>query len=427
VTAPQGDVFWYQGARPHGAPLERDLSVDVAVVGGGMAGLTCAQALSDGGLSVAILEKSFCGAGASGKSSGFITPASELELSELTKNLGTHRARELWAFAEGGVELIRSNIREYGIACDYQEQDSLLVAADDRGARQAADEHRARTLLGYRSTHYEKEDLPRVLGTTAFGGGVRYPGTFGIDSYRYCRGMRDVLVARGVLVFENTLVTEGPPGEVRALGHKVSAGHVILCADRCIPDLSPLENQIGQIQTFLAISQPLRDDQVRRVFPAAPVMTWDSKLTYNYFRLTGEQRLLVGGANLWHAYALRERHDPVRSLRRLSAFVDRVFPGLDVPWDHVWPGMLGVSKDFLPVAGTDAGISSLTYIGAAAGLPWAAALGRQVGRSILSGATDTFPEFSPYRRAVRGALLNRVLTRRGALALAHARLVARSL
>jgi gamma-glutamylputrescine oxidase len=407
--------------------LERDLTVDAAVVGGGMAGLTCAQFLIEGGLSVALLEKGFCGTGASGKSSGFITPASELELSEVIATFGIERARALWAFAEGGVELIRSNIREYGIACDYQEQDSLLVAVDDRGSRHAADEHRARTMLGYPSTHYQREDLPAVVGTANFGGGVRYPGTFGIDSYRYCRGMRNVLIERGLNVFERTLVTEVLAGEVRAAGHKVSAGHVILCADRCIPDLSPLADQIGQIQTFLAISKPLRDAEVRRVFPGDPVMAWDSKLTYNYFRLTGEQRLLIGGANLWHAYALHERHDPSRNLRPLSEFVARTFRGLDVPWDHVWPGMLGVSKDFLPVAGADAGIPSLTYIGAAAGLPWAAALGRQIGRSISSGAVDTYPEFSPYRRAVGGAFLNRVLTRRGALALAHGLLVARSL
>lgn len=425
MKAPRGDVFWHRGETPHGTPLDRDLTVDAAVVGGGMAGLTCAQFLREGGLSVALLEGRFCAAGASGKSSGFITPASELELSDLIANFGIGRAPELWAFAEGGVDLIRSNIDAFGIACDDQEQDSLFVAVDDHGARRALDEHRARTRLGYPSTHYRKEDLPAVVGTTVFAGGVRYPGTFGIDSYRYCRGMRDVLVERGVRVFEDTLVTEVRAGDVRAAGHRVSAGHVILCADRCIPDLSPLDDPIGQIQTFLAISKPLRDDQVRKVFPAAPLMAWDSKLTYNYFRLTGEQRLLVGGADLWHTYARHERQDPVRNLRPLSDFVARTFPGLDVSWDHVWPGMLGISKDFLPVAGTDAGIPSLSYIGAAAGLPWAAALGRQVGRSLSSGRADTFPEFSPYRRAVRGAFLNRVLTRRGALALAHGLAVAR--
>jgi gamma-glutamylputrescine oxidase len=342
-------------------------------------------------------------------------------------NFGIDRARQLWAFAEAGVGLIRSNIRQLQIACDHQVQDSLVVAADDRGAQHVADEHGARTTLGYPSTHYGAKDLPAVVGTRAFQAGVRYPDCFGIDSYRYCRAMRDVLASRGALVFEGTRVTEVLPGLLRAAGRTVSTGHVILCADRCIPDLSPLQDQIGQVQTFLAISKPLRDDQVRAVFPGEPVMAWDSKLTYNYFRLTGEQRLLVGGADLWQAYALRERHDPARNLKPLSAFVARTFPALDVEWDQVWPGMLGVTKDFLPVAGNDARIRSLTYIGAAAGLPWAAALGCHVARAIAAGKVADFPEFSPYRRAVRATVLNRVLTRRGALAVAHASLVARSL
>jgi gamma-glutamylputrescine oxidase len=425
MTAPRGEVFWYRGETPSGTPLDRDVSVDAAVVGGGVAGLTCAQHLREGGLSVALLEERFCGAGASGKSSGFITPASELDLSDLITKFGIDRAPALWGFAEEGVELIRANIRDLAIACDYQVQDSLFVAVNAHGARHAMEEHRGRMRLGYPSTHHRREDLPAVVGSTAFVGAVQYPGTFAIDSYRYCRGMRDAIVDRGVMVFENTRVGEVRPGEVRAAGRKVSAGHIILCADRRIPELSPLEDQIGQVQTFLAISKPLRDDEVRSVFPGEPVMAWDSKVSYNYFRLTGEQRLLVGGADLWHTYARRERHDPVRNIRGLSEYVVRTFPGLDVSWDYVWPGMLGVSKDFLPVAGTDASTPSLTYIGAAAGLPWAAALGRQLGRSISSGRADTFLEFSPYRRASGGTLLNGVLSRQASLALAHGLVVAR--
>lgn len=424
---PRGDVFWYRGELPRVTPLDRDLSVDAVVVGGGMAGLTCAQFLRAGGLAVAVLEKRFCGAGASGRSSGFITPASELELSDLIASFGLDRAGELWAFAEGGLELIRSNIRDFGIACDYQEQDSLFVAVDDDGARRAVDEHRARTSLGYPTTHYVRADLPAVLGTTAFEGGVRYPRTFGIDSYRYCRGLREALERQGLLVFEGTPVTGLAPGVVHAAGHRVSARHVVVCADRCIPDLSLLKDQIGQIQTFLAITRPLRDDQVRAVFPDAPVMAWDSRLAYNYFRLTGEQRLLVGGADLWRVYALRERRDPRRNLRPIADFVARTFPGLDVSWDHVWPGLLGVSKDLLPIAGRNADDPGLTCLGAAAGLPWAAALGRHFGQQIASGGGgDLYPEFSPSRSGVRGTLLNRILTRRGALALAHGMLLARN-
>ena len=55
MTEPRDEVFWYSGETPHGTRLDRDLTVDAVVVGGGMAGLTCAQFLREGGLSVALL------------------------------------------------------------------------------------------------------------------------------------------------------------------------------------------------------------------------------------------------------------------------------------------------------------------------------------------------------------------------------------
>lgn len=411
---------------PRGAPLDRDLATDAVVVGGGMAGLACAQFLRAAGLGVTLLEKRSCGAGASGRSSGFITPASELELADVIASFGADRAPALWAFAESGVEIIRENVLGFGLDCDYQVQDSLFVAVDDRGARRASGEHRARLRLGRPSVHYARDQLPAVIGTEAFRAGVRYPGTFGIDSCRYCRGMRAVLQEQGVRIFEGTEVTAAGHGEVAAGGHTVRAGHVIVCTDRWTPRLSLLADQVGQIQTFLAVTRPLRDEQARRIFPDAPLMAWDSRLTYDYFRLTGDQRLLVGGANLWHTYARRQRCDAGRNLAPLASFVARTFPGLEVAWDDVWPGMLGVSKDFLPVAGRDPDDPTLTCIAAAAGLPWAAALGRHFAEAIAAGRDGGYPEFSPQRRRVRGSLGNRLLTRRGALVLAHGMLAARS-
>jgi gamma-glutamylputrescine oxidase len=375
---------------------------------------------------VALLERDYCGAGASGLSSGFITPASELELADVVASSGAERGAALWSFVEGGVETIRDTILRLGLDCDYEVQDSLFVAEDARGVARAQDEHAARLALGRPSTLYGGAELARVVGTGAFAAGVRYPGTFGIDSYRYCRGVRDALEAAGVLVFEGTAAVEAGRGRVRTEDHTVTAAHVVACADRWMPGLGLLDDQVGQVQTFLAATEPLRDEQARALFPDGPLMVWDSRLTYDYFRLTGDRRLLVGGANLWHTYARRERHDAGPNLRPLAAFLSRTFPGLEVRWERVWPGMLGVSKDFLPVAGRDPDDPTLTCIGAAAGLPWAAALGRHFAEAIVAGGDGGIPELSPSRRGVRPTPLNRLLAGRGALAIAHGTLAVRS-
>src|SRR6476660_2050173 len=124
-------VYWYTLTDPKIGmkELQEDLSCDVVVIGGGMAGLMCTQELQNAGKSVIILEKTFVGSGASGKSSGFITPDSELELYNLYDDLGAKAAKELWEFVKGGVEAIKNNIIANNFECDYQVQDSLFVAA----------------------------------------------------------------------------------------------------------------------------------------------------------------------------------------------------------------------------------------------------------------------------------------------------------
>jgi len=70
-----GSVYWHSLQDP-GPPrvLSDEIKTSVAIVGGGMAGLSCAQKLHEAGCPVVLIERDFCGAGASGKTSGFITP-----------------------------------------------------------------------------------------------------------------------------------------------------------------------------------------------------------------------------------------------------------------------------------------------------------------------------------------------------------------
>src|SRR5690349_948116 len=73
-------VFWFDREEKPLPALSGTVSADAVVVGGGMMGLMCARTLVDRGRRVCVVEAETCGGGASGRSSGFITPDSELEL-----------------------------------------------------------------------------------------------------------------------------------------------------------------------------------------------------------------------------------------------------------------------------------------------------------------------------------------------------------
>ena len=415
-------VFWHEQRkepRRDLPPLASDTRTDAVVVGGGVAGLACAQALNEHGRQVVLLEKEFCGSGASGRSSGFITPDSEMELSELVRTRGPERAKRLWEFVMSGVDAIRENIERHDIDCDFQVQDSLFVANSPKRASRVKDEHDARTRIGYDSTLYDANTIRSVLGSNECCGGVRYPGTFGINAYLYCQAMRDILRASGVTIHEHSCVTDIAEGRVIANGCSVRADAVVLCVDRFLPELGVLSDAVYHTQTFLAISAPLNDAQVSAIFPESPLMVWNSDLIYSYFRLTGDNRLLLGASSARYIYARKARTIAPSILRKMRAFARRRFPHTPVEIEYFWPGFIGVSKDLLPLAAQDLARPTISYVSGATGLAWAAALGRYMAEKLQSNRSDFDDEFDPRRDFVIGPALQRFIGKRNAFALSH--------
>ena len=115
----QDRVAWYTKDITKTESLKKNISCDVVIVGGGMAGLSAAGHFKQHGANVVLIEKDFIGSGATGKSSGFITPDSELSLDDIAKTSGFDEAKKIWDFINSGVDFIRSNIQNHSLQCDY--------------------------------------------------------------------------------------------------------------------------------------------------------------------------------------------------------------------------------------------------------------------------------------------------------------------
>jgi gamma-glutamylputrescine oxidase len=180
-----------------------------------------------------------------------------------------------------------------------------------------------------------------------------------------------------------------------------------------------MKRDVGQIQTFLAISCPLGDAAMSRLFPAGPRLVWEARLLYHYARPVPGGRLLVGGSSLARTYSRRADHDAAGTARRLGAWVARRFPGLAIRWAAAWPGFLGVTRDFLPLAGEVPEMPGVHAVTAATGLPWCAALGSALAEGLVDGVDRVPPELST-TRAFRLGATSRWLGTPATLALAHA-------
>lgn len=415
---PQDQNFWYL-RRPDVLGLKNDKAAEVVIIGGGMAGLTAAQAFARKGKKVIVLEAYYCGAGASGKSSGFITPNAEISLSEFIHRYGVDGGKIIWdSIEKQGVEHIRNNIRKYQIDCDYNEEDSLEVASSEKDVKDILKESENLANYGYATQFIKKEDLPHFLGTKKYYGGVIYTKSFGINTYKYCQGMKEVLTAQGVEIYEETPALSLQGYQIDTLHAIIKADHIIVCADRFIPKLGKLIKEIYHAQNFLLVSETLTQNVIQKMFPQRRLMVWDTDLIYQFYRLTGD-RLLIGGGSLLNIYNAHETYHSNYMYKKLTTYITDTFPDFTIQFEHMWPGLIGVSKDIAPLTGYDKDTKSIYYIGAVAGLPLAAMLGNYCADHILDGVDTLKDYFSPYRKFPVSGVVQNILGTKLSFALSH--------
>ena len=112
----------------------QNLTVDIAVIGGGIAGLSCAYWLQkeDPNLRIAIIEKYEIGAGATGRNAGFITCGSVEHFNRLVGKHGQAEAHEIWRFSERNLELLQQEIiQDKGADFLYEQKGSFSLASTE--------------------------------------------------------------------------------------------------------------------------------------------------------------------------------------------------------------------------------------------------------------------------------------------------------
>lgn len=413
MLKPQDQSFWYL-EKGTSEQLRKPLKTDVVVVGGGMAGLSAAQSFYQKGLSVVLLEQYYCGAGASGKSSGFITPNAEIGLHNLVRKYGEDDAKKLWDFVTSGLQYIHQNIQEFRIACDYEIQDTCMLANSRKDFEQLVKpEHEAYIKLGYESFLYDESKTKSIIGSSDYYGAQVYGGTFGIDPYRYCQSMKRVLQENGVRIFEETPVVKIHEQGVDTSHTTVSADTVVVCVDRFLPTLQKkLGKNVFQAQTNILLSEPLTDEDVKKIFPQKNMLCWDTDLIYTYFRIVQDRRLLVGGCDIFSIAWGKEQYGNERIACKLATYVRKKFPQIKMNFEYLWPALIGETKDLQPLACFDSSMPNVYYVSGATGLAWAAALGNYAAQKIVEKREDLDVYFSPDRSFPLGNFMQAIFGKR---------------
>jgi gamma-glutamylputrescine oxidase len=379
-------------------PLTKDIKCDVLIVGGGFSGVGAAAEFLRQGKNVVLIDKNIIGGSSAGRSAGFLTPDSELELHQLVRRYGVDAAREIWDMPVRGIARIVNGIKTHEIECGLQEQDSLFLGLGKGGTEAVAEEELCRRSVGFTDQQvYDEAGLKAVLGAENFTAGIRYTGTYGINPLTCLQGFKDILIENGMQVYESTEMKRLEDHTVYTHGGSITADRIIIAVDKMNSSISPLANEIFHAQTFMSVSAPLKDDEIRRLFPGGKQMQcWDSQLVYTYFRLTGDNRLLVGGGSAVTTFLKSAYNNPGvigGVIKRFKAH----FPFLkDLPFIQFWPGLIDTTRDLLPIIVKPPTQPHLQFILGIVGIPWAVFAGNFAARNILGSGDDDYKKYYPY-------------------------------
>jgi len=320
--------WWLAEQAPPLRSRRLDDPVDVAIVGAGVTGCSCALTLARGGLRVRVYEARTVASGASGRNGGFALRGGAPPYDKARTQLGLERARLLWACTE------RAQARMAELAGDaFRPEGSLRLAADEGERSELEAEFAALREDGFAAEWLD--ELPEPLAGRFFGA-IRHPRDGALQPARWVRRLAAHAVDAGAEIREHSRV-EGVD--------ELPAERVVVATDGygadLIPELAPVVTPVrGQV----IVTEPLPE----RLFPCPHY----SRGGYDYWHQPPDLRLVLGGRRDTDLEAefTAEEATTAHVQSALEAFA-RELIGFAPTVEARWAGIWGRTPDEYPLAG----------------------------------------------------------------------------
>ncbi len=331
--------------------LDSNVEVDVAIVGGGFSGLWTAYYLArlDPTIRIAVIEKHYCGYGASGRNGGWAEGGLAVGPEKYAKWSSMDAAMRLVHAMHDAVDEIGRVANAEGISCGYAKGGWIRVA------RNAPQEQRMRDEMTDPEGNerlLEAVEVLDYLNATDVRAGIFSPDCAALDPARLVRGLADAVERSGVRIFEDTSVASIDPGVIRTNRGTVRADVVVRATEAYTRDLIGERRALLPVYSLMVATEPLPQSIFNQIGLSGRPTFSDDRFMVIYGQRTEDDRLAFGGRGVPYLFGSAispgaETHDASHALIR-STLID-MFPMLaDVEFTHRWGGVLGIPRDWVP-------------------------------------------------------------------------------
>ena len=328
--------------------LEEELTTDICIVGGGFSGVSAGLHLSELGYKVVIIEANKIGWGATGRNGGEIIGGFSGD-DIMQKKYDAKYSDMLWNMRWEGNDIIRKRVENYNIDCDLK-WGYLDVAIKKRHIQDLKFSYEDMQNHNYphQISLLTGDETKNLIGTNEYIGGLLNMGNGHVHSLNLCIGEAKAAESLGTLIYEKSPVVrieKNNKPKIYTSKGSVSANSLLLTGNAYHHFEKKMQNFIIPVNSFVIATEPLSNEIINKINPQ-DLAVCDPNYILEYFRLTGDKRLLFGTRLNYHG----NDEDFIKTELRKKML--RIYPDLsNVKIDYGWTGKIAVTVNHIPQIG----------------------------------------------------------------------------
>lgn len=346
--------IWFEGIKSEGYPRTTlPKETEFLIIGGGIAGITCAYLLSKAGKKVVVIEKAKLGGYVTSATTAFLTYTIDTEPQDLIKKFGEEDAKLILESHKVAVDEVEKIVRSEKIDCDFERCTNYIYANNTK-----EEKYLEKLAEGYKKLNVEANFIKE--GGLQFNnfGYIEMPNHAKFHVMKYLNAIAKIAVENGAIICEETEVLSaidsknGVEVEIKDVG-TIKASKVVSAVYKPFKAPEHLKHLANMYVEYVLEYKLPKDKFISGTYE-------DTRSPYNYFRIdkkTDHDRLIIGGAD--HLSAIKLDHEVNHKL--MQDYTKELFKETTLEEVRHWSGSMLETNDGLAFIGETKG-GNIFYI-----------------------------------------------------------------
>jgi glycine/D-amino acid oxidase-like deaminating enzyme/nitrite reductase/ring-hydroxylating ferredoxin subunit len=324
IVLPQfPEPYWTDSVkRPSFQNLDKDITVDVGIVGGGISGITTAYLLAKGGVKVALIEADRILNGTTGHTTAKLTSQHGLIYDELISHFGEEKARLYYEASNDALQFIKNTAQEHHIDCDLTEEDAYVYTNSENYMNNLINEFKAYEKLGIQGEFVESIPVPLEVKAAVV---MKNQAQF--HPLKYLTKLAEFMTEKGVEIYENTPAIDiergAQPKIVTRDGYKVACKHVVVCSHFPFYDAGFYFSRMYAERSYIVAVKTETE------YPGGMYINAEKPVrSLRYTNVNGEKLVLIAGEN----HKTGQGVPMIQHYEALQSFGEQIFGIKEIPY-----------------------------------------------------------------------------------------------